>query len=77
MRAALNIVSCGFWRDRDCRPHLALPARPWNQLPPPDKRAEWILFPAAVEGKARGVANLDTLFRREFILAATDVKGAP
>ena len=33
-----------------------------------DKRAEWIFFPAAVEVKARGVANLDTLFRREFIL---------
>jgi tetratricopeptide (TPR) repeat protein len=33
----------------------------------PDKRAEWIFFPAAVEVKARGVADLDTLFRREFI----------
>ncbi len=32
----------------------------------PDKRAEWIFFPAAVEVKARGVANLDTLFRRDF-----------
>src|SRR6266478_846549 len=31
-----------------------------------DKRAEWILFPAAVEVKARSVANLDTLFRRDF-----------
>src|SRR5205823_4850162 len=35
---------------------------------PSDKRAEWILFPSAVEVKARGVADLDTLFRREFIL---------
>ena len=35
---------------------------------PPHKHAEWIFFPSAVEGKARGVANLDTLFRREFIL---------
>jgi tetratricopeptide (TPR) repeat protein len=33
-----------------------------------DTRADWIIFPAAVEVKARGVANLDTLFRREFIL---------
>jgi tetratricopeptide (TPR) repeat protein len=33
-----------------------------------DKRAEWIFFPAAVEVKARGVANLDTLFRRDFAL---------
>ena len=31
-----------------------------------DKRADWIIFPAAVEVKARGVANLDTLFRRDF-----------
>ena len=31
-----------------------------------DKRADWIFFPAAVEVKARGVANLDTLFRRDF-----------
>jgi tetratricopeptide (TPR) repeat protein len=35
---------------------------------PPHKHAEWIFFPSAVEVKARGVANLDTLFRREFIL---------
>src|SRR5438477_7720739 len=31
-----------------------------------DKRAEWIFFPAALEVKARGLANLDTLFRRDF-----------
>jgi len=31
-----------------------------------DTRADWIIFPAAVEIKARGVANLDTLFRRDF-----------
>ena len=35
---------------------------------PPDKRAEWIFFPSAVDAKARGVADLDTLFRREFTL---------
>ena len=35
---------------------------------PSDKRAEWILFPAAVEAKTRGVANLDTIFRRDFNL---------
>jgi tetratricopeptide (TPR) repeat protein/4-amino-4-deoxy-L-arabinose transferase-like glycosyltransferase len=35
---------------------------------PPHKDAEWIFFPSAVEVKARGLANLDTLFRREFIL---------
>ncbi|PYM02299.1 MAG: hypothetical protein DMF19_03505 [Verrucomicrobia bacterium] len=34
----------------------------------PDKRAEWIFFPSAVEVKARGVANLDTLFRHDFTL---------
>ena len=31
-----------------------------------NKRADWIIFPATVEVKARGVANLDTLFRRDF-----------
>ncbi len=30
--------------------------------------AEWILFPAAVDGRAHQVANLDTIFRREFLL---------
>ena len=35
---------------------------------PSDKRAEWILFPAAVEAKTRPVANLDTIFRRDFNL---------
>ena len=35
---------------------------------PSDKRAEWIFFPAAVEVKARGLANLDALFRRDFTL---------
>jgi len=35
---------------------------------PPDKRAEWIFFPSALDAKARGVADLDTLFRREFTL---------
>ena len=35
---------------------------------PPHKHAEWIFFPSSVEVKARGVANLDTLFRRDFIL---------
>ena len=37
---------------------------------PSDKRAEWILFPAAVEAKTRGVANLDTIFRRDFNLGS-------
>jgi tetratricopeptide (TPR) repeat protein len=32
----------------------------------PAKGAEWIFFPAAVEVKGRGLANLDTLFRRDF-----------
>ena len=35
---------------------------------PLDKRAEWIIFPSAVDVKARGVANLDALFRRDFTL---------
>ena len=35
---------------------------------PLDKRAEWIIFPSAIDVKARGVANLDALFRRDFTL---------
>jgi hypothetical protein len=37
---------------------------------PSDKRAEWILFPAAVEAKARRVADADTIFRRDFNLGS-------
>src|SRR5262249_21513783 len=33
---------------------------------PSDKRAEWILFPAAVEAKTRGVGKFDNIFRRPF-----------
>jgi tetratricopeptide (TPR) repeat protein len=33
---------------------------------PSDHRAEWILFPAAVEARARAVAELDTVFRCDF-----------
>src|SRR5215467_9568104 len=37
---------------------------------PSDKKAEWILFPAAVEATTRKVANLDTIFRRDFNLGS-------
>lgn len=33
-----------------------------------DGRAEWILFPAAVEARARNIASIDTIFRRELML---------
>jgi len=33
-----------------------------------DGRAEWIVFPRAIDGSAHGVASLDTVFRREFEL---------
>jgi Flp pilus assembly protein TadD len=33
-----------------------------------DDRAEWILFPRAMEASAHGIASLDTIFRREFEL---------
>lgn len=33
-----------------------------------DKRAEWILFPRAMDAGGRGVVSLDTVFRREFEL---------
>src|SRR5436305_6657814 len=33
-----------------------------------DKRAEWIVFPAAVDTHAHWFASLDAIFRREFIL---------
>src|SRR5438552_1287618 len=35
---------------------------------PRDDRAEWILFPKAIDVSAHGVASLDTVFRREFEL---------
>jgi Flp pilus assembly protein TadD len=35
-----------------------------------DKRAEWILFPAAVEAGTRTVADVDTIFRRDFNLGS-------
>jgi len=37
---------------------------------PSDKRAEWILFPAAVEAKTRRAADVDTIFRRDFDLGS-------
>jgi hypothetical protein len=37
---------------------------------PSDKKAEWILFPAAVEATTRRVANLDTIFRCDFNLGS-------
>src|SRR6266516_1088172 len=33
-----------------------------------DRRAEWIVFPAAVDAHAHWFASLDTTFRREFVL---------
>ena len=35
---------------------------------PRDARAEWILFPKAIDTRSHGVASLDTVFRREFEL---------
>ncbi|PYK07910.1 MAG: hypothetical protein DME65_15355 [Verrucomicrobia bacterium] len=33
-----------------------------------DKRAEWIVFPAAVDAHAHWSASLDATFRRQFVL---------
>jgi tetratricopeptide (TPR) repeat protein len=35
---------------------------------PGDRQANWILFPAAPEASLRSVADLDVVFRREFVL---------
>ncbi|PYJ21722.1 MAG: hypothetical protein DME99_07210 [Verrucomicrobia bacterium] len=35
---------------------------------PRDRRAEWIVFPAAVDAHAHWFASLDTTFRSEFVL---------
>src|SRR5438876_2358717 len=35
---------------------------------PRDRRAEWIVFPAAVDARAHWFASLDATFRREFVL---------
>ncbi len=36
---------------------------------PHDRRAEWIVFPGAVDARAHWFASLDATFRREFVLA--------
>src|SRR5947209_9131885 len=33
-----------------------------------DARAEWIVFPTAVNSRARGSASFDATFRRDFVL---------
>ncbi|HEX7516025.1 MAG TPA: tetratricopeptide repeat protein [Chthoniobacterales bacterium] len=49
---------------------------------PRDARAEWILFPKAIDSRSHHVASLDTVFRREFELgdqpraARLDVRAA-
>src|ERR1700757_1596945 len=35
---------------------------------PRDRRAEWIVFPGAVDARAHWFASLDATFRREFVL---------
>src|SRR5262245_34808554 len=37
---------------------------------PSDRRAEWILFPPAVEAGTRAIADADTIFRRDFNLGS-------
>ncbi len=37
---------------------------------PPDGRAEWIVFPTAVDAHAHWFASLDATFRREFVLVS-------
>ena len=45
---------------------------PVNFLPG-DRRAEWIVFPTAVDPRGHALANVDASFRREFVLS----DGAP
>jgi hypothetical protein len=35
---------------------------------PGDRRAEWIVFPTAVDSRGHGFASVDATFRREFVL---------
>jgi tetratricopeptide (TPR) repeat protein len=41
---------------------------PQTNFLPSDERAEWILFPAAVEARARNITSVDTIFRRTLTL---------
>jgi tetratricopeptide (TPR) repeat protein len=53
---AISVLAWFAWRD------LAI-----NFLPR-DRRAEWIVFPVAIDARAHWFASLDTTFRREFVL---------
>src|SRR4029453_10427593 len=53
---AISTLAWFAWRDPEI-----------NYLPR-DGRAEWIVFPAAVDARAHWFARLDTTFRREFTL---------
>jgi tetratricopeptide (TPR) repeat protein len=53
---ATLVLTCIAWNDRGI-----------NFLTR-DKRAEWIVFPAAVDAHAHWFASLDATFRREFVL---------
>jgi hypothetical protein len=53
---AISILAWFAWRDPEI-----------NYLPR-DSRAEWIVFPAAVDARAHWFARFDATFRREFTL---------
>ena len=35
---------------------------------PGDRRAEWIVFPTAVDARGHGLSGVDATFRQEFVL---------
>ena len=54
--AAISVLAWFAWND------------PTINFLPRDRRAEWIVFPAAVDVHVHWYASLDTTFRREFAL---------
>src|SRR5262245_4966271 len=52
---AASVLACFAWQD------------PSINFLPRDRRAEWIVFPTAVDGRAHWFNSLDATFRREFV----------
>lgn len=54
---AMSVLAWVVWRD------------PAINFLPGDQRAEWIVFPAAVDARSHWFSSLDATFRREFVLS--------
>src|SRR4030095_9308763 len=53
---AISVLAWRAWKD------------PAINFLPRDRRAEWIVFPAAIDARAHWFSSLDATFRHEFVL---------